>query len=172
MSSRSIQACMNALMDAKLAVLSVSTDSWETEAIKQWMVGKESYWYRYSAWIEALALSAYARPLVCNSIYIKCCSVDWCSCINISINDAVSYVLAFFNYTEASSLLRFTALTLTGFQGSCKVCHLLECFLITWGSLRLTMKLFPSDSLFIHITMLIHCYYFYKNEKKVHHNTH
>ena len=28
-------------MDAELAVLSVSTDSWEKEAINEWMVGKE-----------------------------------------------------------------------------------------------------------------------------------
>ena len=34
---------MNASMDAKLAVSSVSTDSWETEAISGRMVGKESY---------------------------------------------------------------------------------------------------------------------------------
>ena len=133
---------MNASMDAELAVLSVSTYSWETEAINQWMVGKESYWYRYSARVEALALSAYAKPLVCNNIYIKCCSVDWCSCINTTINDVVSYILAFFDYTEAFSLLRLIVLILTGFQGSCEICYLLECFLITWGSIRLTMKLF------------------------------
>ena len=32
------------------------------------------------------------------------------------------------------------------------------------------MKAFPSGAPFIHITTLIHCYY-YKNEKKVHNNT-
>ena len=32
-------------------------------------------------------------------------------------------------------------------------------------------KVFPSNSSFIHITMLIHRYYFYKNKRKVHHNT-
>ena len=47
---------MNASMDAELVVLSVSTDSWETEAINKGMVGKESYQYRYSVWIETLAL--------------------------------------------------------------------------------------------------------------------
>ena len=57
---------MNALMDAELAVLSFSTDSWKTEAINERMVGKETYQYRYSVWIEALALLACARPLVCN----------------------------------------------------------------------------------------------------------
>ena len=57
---------MNALMDAELAVSSVSTDSWETNAINEGMVGKESYRYRYSIWIEWLALAAYARPLVHN----------------------------------------------------------------------------------------------------------
>ena len=56
---------MNASMDAKLAVSSVSTDSWETEAINKQMVGKESYRYKYSIWIEALALLADARPLAC-----------------------------------------------------------------------------------------------------------
>ena len=117
---------MNASMDAELAVSSVSTDSWETEAINKWMVGKESYRCRYSIWIEALALLAYSKPLVCNN-YIKCCSVDWCSCINTSVNNAISYIVAFFNYKEAVSLLRLTKLTLTGFQESCKVCHLLEC---------------------------------------------
>ena len=49
---------MNPSMDAELAVSSVTTDSWETEAINEGMVGKESYRYRYSVWIEALALSA------------------------------------------------------------------------------------------------------------------
>ena len=57
---------MNALMDAELAVLSFSTDSWKTKAINERIVGKETYQYRYSVWIEALALSAYARLLVCN----------------------------------------------------------------------------------------------------------
>ena len=33
------------------------------------------------------------------------------------------------------------------------------------------MKVFPSDNSFIHTTMLIHRYYFYKNKRKVHHNT-
>ena len=51
---------MNALMEYELAVSSVNTDSWEREAIKERMVEKESYRYRYSIWIEALALSAYA----------------------------------------------------------------------------------------------------------------
>ena len=45
---------MNALMDAELAVSSVSTDSWETEAINEQMVGKEGYQYRYSVWIKVL----------------------------------------------------------------------------------------------------------------------
>ena len=53
-------------MDAELAVSSVSTDSWEKEAINEWMVGKESYRYKYSVWIEVLALLAYSRPLVRN----------------------------------------------------------------------------------------------------------
>ena len=53
-------------MDAELAVLSFSNNNWETEGINEWMVGKESYWYRYSFWTEALALSAYARLLVHN----------------------------------------------------------------------------------------------------------
>ena len=57
---------MNASMDAELAVSSVSTESWETEAINDWMVGKEIYRYWYSVWIEVLAFSAYARPLVHN----------------------------------------------------------------------------------------------------------
>ena len=38
-----MQACMNALMDSKLAVSSVSTNSWETEATNKRTVGKESY---------------------------------------------------------------------------------------------------------------------------------
>ena len=42
-------------------------------------------------------------------------------------NNAVLYVVAFFNYTKAFSLLRPAELTLTGFQESCKVCYLLEC---------------------------------------------
>ena len=45
----------------------------------------------------------------------------------MSVNDAVSYIVAFFNYTEVFSLLQLTALTLTGFQELCEVCHLLEC---------------------------------------------
>ena len=57
---------MNASMDAELAVSSVSTDSWEKEAINERMVGKESHRYRYSVWIEVLALSAYSRSLVRN----------------------------------------------------------------------------------------------------------
>ena len=44
----------------------------------------------------------------------------------MSVNNAVSYILAFLNYTKAFSLLRLTKVTLTGFQESCKVCHLLE----------------------------------------------
>ena len=57
---------MNSLMKAKVEVLSVSTYCWETVAISKCMVGNESYRYRYTAWIEALALLAYAKPLVCN----------------------------------------------------------------------------------------------------------
>ena len=57
---------MNALIDAELALSSVSTNSWETEAINKWMIGKEIYRYRYSVWIKALALSVYARLLVRN----------------------------------------------------------------------------------------------------------
>ena len=56
---------MNALMDAELAVLSISTYSSETGTINKRMVGKESYPYQYSIWIETLTLSADARPLVC-----------------------------------------------------------------------------------------------------------
>ena len=57
---------MDASMDAELAVSSVSTDSWETEVINELIVGKESYRYRYSIWIDVLALSAYSRLLVRN----------------------------------------------------------------------------------------------------------
>ena len=39
---------MNTSMDAELAVLSVSTNSWETDAINKWMVGKESYQSRWA----------------------------------------------------------------------------------------------------------------------------
>ena len=52
--------------------------------------------------------------------------MDWCPYINTRVNHAVSYMVAFFNYAEAFSLRRLTKLTLTGFQGWCKVCHLLE----------------------------------------------
>ena len=55
---------MNASMDAELAVLSVCTDCWETKGTSKRMAGHESYQYRYSVWIEVLALSAYTRPLV------------------------------------------------------------------------------------------------------------
>ena len=82
-------------MDAELAVSSVSTDSWETEAINEGVVGKESYRYRYSVWIEALGLSALIYKAF-STQYIKYCSVDWFSCINMSFNDAVLYVVAFF----------------------------------------------------------------------------
>ena len=101
---------------------------------------------------------------------IKCYSMDWYSCINTSVNDAVSYIVTF-NHTEAFSLLRLTALTLTGFQESCEACHLLECPFNSWRGFTANDKVLPSDSSFIHITMLIHCYYFYKSERKVHHNT-
>ena len=90
---------MNASMDAELAVSSVSTDSLETEVINERMVGKESYPYRYSIWIEALALSADPRPLVHNYKMLLCGSMS------MSINDAVLYIVAFFNYTEAFNLL-------------------------------------------------------------------
>ena len=73
-SSQNVQACMNALMDVELVVLSVSTDSWETEAINKGMVGKESYRYRYSVWIETLAFVG-----LCNAFRtqdIMCCSVE------------------------------------------------------------------------------------------------
>ena len=43
--------------------------------------------------------------------------MEWCSCINKSINDAVLYIVTS-NYTEAFSLLWLTALTLIGFQES------------------------------------------------------
>ena len=56
---------MNALMDAELAVSSISTDSWKTGVTNKQMVGKESYQYKYSIWVKALALLANARPLVC-----------------------------------------------------------------------------------------------------------
>ena len=65
---------MNASMDAKLAVSSVSTDGWETEAINERLVGKESYQYVCSVWIKVLALSAYAKPFIMQDI--KCCSMD------------------------------------------------------------------------------------------------
>ena len=70
MSSQSVQACMNASMDAELAVSSVSADCWETKGISEHMAGHESFQYRYSVWIELLALLAYARQ------DINCCSVD------------------------------------------------------------------------------------------------
>ena len=63
-SLRSVQSCMNASMDAELAVLNVSAYCWKKVAIRKHMVGHESYQYRYSIWIEALALMAYARPLI------------------------------------------------------------------------------------------------------------
>ena len=155
-------------MDTEVAVLSVSTNSWETGAVNEWMVGKESYWYTYSIWIEVLALSAYARPF--NTQDIKRCSVDWCSCINTSVNNAESYIVTFFNYTEDFSLLKLTALALTGFQELCEACHLLECPFNSWRVLYQTIKVFLSHTLFIHITMLIHRYYFYESERKVYHN--
>ena len=40
---------------------------------------------------------------------------------------AVSYIVAFFNHNKAFSFLWPTKLTLTEFQESCWVCHLLEC---------------------------------------------
>ena len=105
----------------------------------------------------------------------KCCSMDWCSCINTNVNDAVLYIVTFFNYTEAFSLLRLATLTITGtligFQESCKTCHLLECPFNSWRVFTAKDKVFPSDRSFIHITTLIHRYYFYKSERKVHHNT-
>ena len=56
---------MNVSMDAKLEVSSVSTDCWETKGISEHMAEHESYQYKYSIWIEVLALLAYARPLLC-----------------------------------------------------------------------------------------------------------
>ena len=78
--------------------------------------------------------------------YIKCCSMGWCPCINMSINDALSYIVAFFNYTEAFSLLWLTTLTFTGFQESCKVCHLLERPFSSLRVLQQIMKVFSLDS--------------------------
>ena len=89
----------------------------------------------------------------------------------MSVNNAASYIVAFFNYTEAFSLFGLTALIFTGFQESCEVCHFLEC---NFNSLRVFMannESVLSDSSFIHITMLSHHYYFYKNESKILHNT-
>ena len=113
---------------------------------------------------------AYARPLVMQ--YIKYCSMDWCPGINMNINDAVLYIVAFFNYIDAFSLLRLTELTLTGFQESCKS---LSRFRVSFYHLERilwqTMKVFHSDSPFFHFTTLIPHYYFYKNKRKVYHNT-
>ena len=61
-----MRACMNFFTKAKLAVLSVNAYCWETVAISEYMVGNESYRYRYSVWIEALVLLSYARPIVRN----------------------------------------------------------------------------------------------------------
>ena len=55
---------MNYLMNAELAASSVSAYCWETMAISKHMVWNDSYRYRYTVWIEVLALLAYARPLV------------------------------------------------------------------------------------------------------------
>ena len=102
---------------------------------------------------------------------IKCYSVDWYPCTNMSVNHAVSYIVTFFNYNKAFSLLWLTELTLTGFQESCKVCHLWSALFNSLRAFTAKMKVFPLDSSLIHITMLIHHHYFYKNERKVYHNT-
>ena len=44
---------------------SIKCQQWQLVKQRLLMIGKESYWYRYSIWIEALTLSPYARPLVC-----------------------------------------------------------------------------------------------------------
>ena len=50
----------------------------------------------------------------------------------MSINYTVLYIVAFFNYTEAFSLLPLTTLTLTRFQESCKFCCPLEYPFHSW----------------------------------------
>ena len=64
-SSRSAWSCTNGSIDAELAISCVSTNYWETKGISKCMAGHKSYHYRYSVWIEVLALSAYAMPLLC-----------------------------------------------------------------------------------------------------------
>ena len=80
-------------------------------------------------------------------------------------------IVAFFNYTEAFHLLWLTTLTLTGSKNRVKYATFWSALVKAGGILWQLMKVFPSDSSFIHITILIHHYYFYKNERKVHHNT-
>ena len=62
---QSVWAAMNVSMDAELVILSVSTDCWETKGISECMAGHENYRYRHRVWDEVLALSAYARSLLC-----------------------------------------------------------------------------------------------------------
>ena len=65
-------------MDADLAVSSVSADRWETKHISKCMARHKSYQYRYSIWIEVLALLANGRTFFIIIIMqdIKYCSVD------------------------------------------------------------------------------------------------
>ena len=82
--------------------------------------------------------------------------MDWCPCINMSGNDIVLYMVAFFNYTEVFSLLWFTTLTLQDFKNHVKFVTFWSALLTVWGFLWQTMKVFPSTSLMlIHITMLL-----------------
>ena len=83
-----------------------------------------------------LALSAYARTLKCFSVY-------WRLGINTSINNAVLYIGASFNYIEVFSLLWLTVLTRTWLKELYEVCHFLECPLTAWGFLTANNESVP-----------------------------
>ena len=106
---------------------------------------------------------------------IKRCTADQRLCINTSDNDTVLYIGPSFNYTKAFSLLLLTVVTCTGLQEALRTVWSLSPFGVPCqqpeGFLWQVMKVLPSGTPLIHITVVIYHHYFYKNEKKVHHNT-
>ena len=143
-------------MDDELTVLNVSTNCWETEAINEWLDWSVGFVRLCKAF---------------STQYIKYCSVDWCSCINTSVNDAVSYIVAFSTIPKLSASFDLPNQHLQDSKNRVKVITFWSALLTAWRLLQQTMKVFPLNSLFIHITMLIYHYYLYKNERKLHHNT-